>query len=92
MHLAFRKDYYDENSILVVSDHGLQPDTKYSRVAMAWLKYLEEVENITIHSAWNGRELKVGQYRLDGWAEVTNASLTTYPHITSGKVAFEFYG
>ncbi len=92
---AFRMSYMEPQSIAVVSDHGLKPDTQYSMIACIWLEWVMECEAkagnpIKIQYAFNGGERKIGKYHVDGYV-FTFSPLCTYPGC-SGNIAFEFNG
>ncbi len=96
VHLAYRKDFVQQDSIAVVSDHGLQPETHTSAKANAWFAWLMKQcdGRIQIQCALNGKEKKVGKYRLDGFVEIPSWSqmrIPGYPFHT-GKIDLEFNG
>ncbi len=93
-HLAFRKNYLKPDSILVLSDHGLQPETHYLAMANGWLAWIMQKDQVEIQCALNGKERKVGSCHLDGYLGTNQGEFplrASYPSAT-GYVAFEFYG
>ncbi len=95
VHLAFRKEYLQEDSLVVVSDHGLQPETHTSAKANAWLAFLMKKSNgLEIQCALNGKEKTVDRFCLDGYVELSESDsirLCGRPFLT-GKIALEFNG
>ncbi len=92
---AFRMNYMPPQSILVISDHGLKPESQYSMIACAWLEWVmlceaEAGNPINIQYALNGGEHKVGPYTIDGFYD-SPRFLKAHPDYR-GKIAFEFYG
>ncbi len=93
-HLAFRKHYLKPDTLVVVSDHGLQPQTQCSAIADGWLAWIMHQEKVHIQCALNGTEKRVGPYKLDGCMGTEDGQFPlemTYPRAT-GYIAFEFYG
>ncbi len=95
VHLAYRKEFLEEDSVVVVSDHGLQPETQTSAKANAWLAWLMKKSNgLHIQCILNGKEKVMGRYRLDGFVQISEKdSVRLYGHpFLTGKIVLEFNG
>ncbi|XP_075784357.1 uncharacterized protein LOC106731428 [Pelodiscus sinensis] len=55
---------------LLPLDNYHNQQKRYSTLAIQWLLYVSHTENLYIQHALQDRELKVGSYFLDGYAEV----------------------
>ena len=78
-HYIFRKKFLKPESIGIIPDNGYHPEDKASVKSLMWLKYLSESNNIQIRHSKNFGEVRVGNYKIDGYSEEIN----TY---------FEFHG
>ena len=70
-HEVFRTNFLKEDTIAVFQ-HERQLKTKQSNMAVKWLSYVMEKEDIHIQHVRNGGEKRVGRYSLDGYCEETN--------------------
>ncbi len=77
--LVYRTNFLDEDTIAVISPHCYRPDGKQSVMALKWLWYTAEKNEIYIQHIRNAGENHVGNYLLDGYHEQTNT-------------AYEFHG
>ena len=77
--LVYRTNFLDEDTIAVITPHGYRSDGKQSVMALKWLSYTAEKNEIYIQHIRNGGERRVGNYLLDGYHEETNT-------------AYEFHG
>ena len=76
--LVFRTNFLKENTIAILPSHGYHPKIKQSIMALKWLSYISEKNDIYIQHKRNG-EKSVGRYFLDGYDDETNT-------------AYEFHG
>ena len=72
--LVYRTNFLDEDTIAVISPHGYRPDGKQSFMALKWLSYTAEKNEIYILHIRNAVEKRVGNYLLDGYHEETNTA------------------
>ena len=72
-HEVYRTNYLKEDTIAVFQ-HDRQLKTKQSNMAVKWLSYVMEKEDIHIQHVRNGGEKRVGRYLLDGYCEETNTA------------------
>ena len=70
---VYRTNFLKENTIAVFQ-HDRQLKTKQSNMAVKWLSYVMEKEDIHIQHVRNGGEKRVGRYSLDGYCEETNTA------------------
>ena len=70
--LVFRTNFLEKDTIAVIPPHGYDPENNQSVLARKWLSYTAEKENIPIRHAYNGGEVRVGPYLLDGYDDETN--------------------
>jgi hypothetical protein len=77
--LVFRTNFLRENTIAILPPHGYHPGTKQSNIALKWLSYTAERNDIYIRHKRNGGEKSVGHYSLDGYDGET-------------RTAYEFHG
>ena len=70
--LVFRKNFLKENTIAIIPPHGYRPKDKQSILALKWLSYTAEKNNIYIQHARNAGEKRVGNYLLDGYHQESN--------------------
>ena len=72
-HEVYRTNFLKEDTIAVFQ-HDRQLKTKQSNMAVKWLSYVMEKEDIHIQHVRNGGEKRVGRYSLDGYCEETNTA------------------
>ncbi|XP_028411614.1 uncharacterized protein LOC114534373 [Dendronephthya gigantea] len=72
--LVFRKNFLKENTIAIIPPHGYRPKDKQSILALKWLTYTAEKNDIYIQHSRNAGERRVGTYLLDGYHEETNTA------------------
>ena len=72
-HEVYRTNYLKEDTIAIFQ-HERQLKTKQSNMAVKWLSYVMEKEDIHIQHVRNGGEKRVGRYSLDGYCEETNTA------------------
>ena len=77
--LVYCTNFLKEETIAIIPPHGYHPKTKQSNIALRWLSYTAEKNEICIEHKRNGGERRVGDYSLDGYHEETNT-------------AYEFHG
>ncbi|XP_028517608.1 uncharacterized protein LOC110247906 [Exaiptasia diaphana] len=70
--LVFRKNFLQPNTIAIIPPLGYRPQDKQSAIALKWLSYVSEKENIYIRHARNTGEQRIGPYRVDGFHEGSN--------------------
>jgi hypothetical protein len=79
----FRSKFMTEDSIGIIPLNGYRLRDMQSAVALTWL-YTEEVKRGTpIDHAGNGRERKIGKFKVDGYYRDVNSQL---------ELVFEFLG
>ena len=67
-HEVYRTNFLKKDTIAVFQ-HDRQLKTKQSNMAVKWLSYKMEKEDIHIQHVRNGGEKRVGRYSLDGYCE-----------------------
>ena len=72
-HQVYRTNFLKKDTIAVFS-HDRQLKTKQSNVAVKWLSYIMEEEDIHIQHVRNGGEKRFGNYSLDGYCEETHTA------------------
>ncbi|XP_052129503.1 uncharacterized protein LOC127750891 [Frankliniella occidentalis] len=77
--LSFQANFLPAEKIALMPQGGYFAADMQSKVALEWLQWTSHTLQIPIQHAGNGREAKVGPYKLDGLYEPQ-------------KRAFEFYG
>ena len=65
MHI-FRKRFLKKETIAIVPNGGYRTEEMQSAIAIKWLKWLSESEDLEIQHARNGREVKILNYKVDG--------------------------
>ena len=63
-----------KKDIIAVFNHDRQLKIKQSNVAVKWLSYISEKEDICIQHVRNGGEKPFGNYSLDGYCEETHTA------------------
>ena len=79
---VFRRNFLQEDTIALIPAQGYSPEEKQSAVARQWLEWVAYSENIDVRHAFNGGEIIVDNYKLDGFYECADGT----------KVALEFHG
>ena len=72
-HRVYRTSFMKEDSIAVFQ-HDRQLKMKQSNIAVKWLSYEMERNDIHIQHVKNGGEKRVGKYSLDGYCEERNTA------------------
>ena len=72
-HEVYRTNYLKKDSIAVFQ-HDRQLKMKQSNMAIKWLSYEMESEDIYIQHVRNGGEKRIGKYSLDGYCEEYHAA------------------
>ena len=67
-HEVYRTNFLKEDTIAIFT-HDRQLKTKQSNMAVKWLSYVSEKQDIHIQHVKNGGEKRVGLYSLDGYCE-----------------------
>ena len=70
---VYRTNFLEEDTIAIFSNDR-QWKIKQSNVAVTWLSYISEKEDLYIKHVRNGGEKRVGPYSLDGYCEETNTA------------------
>ena len=83
--LVFRTNFLKENTIAILPPHGYHPGTKQSNIALKWLSYTAERNDIYIQHKRNGGEKTVGHYSLDGYNGETQTAYELYGCFWHGK-------
>ena len=83
--LVFRTNFLKENSTAILPSHGYHPKIKQSNMALKWLSYIAEKDDIHIQHKRNGGEKSVGRYSLDGYDEETNTAYEFHGCFWHGK-------
>ena len=71
-HYIYRTILMEPESIAIIPENGYHCNEKTSRKAFQWLKFMSESLKINIQHAKNKGELKLGNYRIDGYHEESN--------------------
>ena len=72
-HQVYRTNFLKKDTIAVFNHHR-QLKTKQSNMAVKWLSYIMEKEDIHIQHMRNGGEKRFGRYSLDGYCEETHTA------------------
>ena len=72
-HEVYRTNFLKEDTIAIFT-HDRQLKTKQSNMAVKWLSYVMEKEDIHIQHVRNGGEKRVRRYSLDGYCEETHTA------------------
>ena len=70
-HEVYRTNYLEKDTIAVFNNNR-QLKTKQSNIAVKWLSWLAEKNEIDIEHVRNGGEKRIGKYSLDGYCEERN--------------------
>ena len=81
---VYRTNFLEKDTIAVFNNHR-QWKIKQSNVAVTWLSYISEKEDLYIQHVRNGGEKRVGHYSLDGYCEETNTAYEFQGCIWHGK-------
>ena len=87
--LVYRTNYLEEDTIATIPPHGYTPENKQSLLALKWLSYTAERDEIYIQHARNGGEKRVGRYLLDGYHEEAHTAYEIHGCFWHGM--FELY-
>jgi len=74
---VFRKLFLQPKTIGIIPYNGYRGTDKQSTMAIKWLQWLSEKDNLEIRHKLNGGEVKIGPFKVDG---------------LSGNTIYEFYG
>jgi hypothetical protein len=83
--LVFRTNFLKEITIAILPPHGYHPGIKQSNIALKWLSYTAEKNDVYIQHKRNGGEKTVGQYSLDGYDEETHTAYEFHGCFWHGK-------
>ena len=67
----YRRNFMPEKSIAIIPEYGLNLGRNHSHKQLLWLKYISVKDNIYIRHCKNGGEMKIGNYYLDGYDELS---------------------
>ena len=70
---VYRTNFLEKDTIAIFSNDR-QWKIKQSNVAVTWLSYISEKEDLYIKHVRNGGEKRVGLYSLDGYCQETNTA------------------
>ena len=70
---VYRTNFLEKDTIAIFSNDR-QWKIKQSNVAVTWLSYISEKEDLYIKHVRNGGEKRVGPYSLDGYCQETNTA------------------
>ena len=70
--LVFRKNFLRERSIAIIPPHGYRPQDKQSVIALKWLAYTAQLNDLSIRHSRNFGEQRIGKYRVDGYHQESN--------------------
>ena len=70
---VYRTNFLKKDTIAVFNNDR-QWKIKQSNVAVTWLSYISEKEDLYVQHVRNGGEKRVGRYSLDGYCEETNTA------------------
>ena len=70
---VYRTNFLKKDTIAVFN-HDRQLKTKQSNVAVKWLSYISEKEDLCIQHVRNGGEKRFSNYSLDGYCEETHTA------------------
>ena len=70
---VYRTNFLKKDTIAIFNNHR-QWKIKQSNVAVTWLSYISEKEDLYIQHVRNGGEKRVAPYSLDGYCEETNTA------------------
>jgi hypothetical protein len=82
---VFRTNFLKENTIAILPPHGYHPGIKQSNIALKWLSYTAEKNDVYIQHKRNGGEKTVGPYSLDGYDEETHTAYEFHGCFWHGK-------
>jgi hypothetical protein len=72
--LVYRTNFQQKDTIAIIPPHGYHPKVKQSNIALKWLSYTAEKNDIFVQHKRSGVEKCVGRYFLDGYHEETNTA------------------
>ena len=71
-HYIYTTSLMEPETIAIIPENNYHGNEKTSRKAQIWLKYISEKHRIYIQHSKNIGELKLGNYRIDGYHKETN--------------------
>ena len=71
-HYIYTTSLMEPETIAIIPENGYHGNEKTSRKAQIWMKYISEKYKIDIQHAKNKGELKIGNFRIDGYHSETN--------------------
>ena len=75
--IVFRQKFLKKDQIGIILPGGYRHNEMQSIIALKWLKWVAEKEDLQIQHAGNGVEKQIGKYKVDGFYD--------------NKVSFCFY-
>jgi hypothetical protein len=78
-HYIYRTKLMEPETIAILPENGYNGNSKTSKKAMMWLKYMAESKRINIQHAKNMGEFEIGNFKVDGYDSASNT-------------AYEFHG
>ena len=76
---TFRTLFMKNQSMALINENGFNPTNQYSKKQIEWIQYTAEKEGVQIRHCLNGREFKIGKYKVDGYCE-------------ENRTVYEFHG
>ena len=62
----YRSRFLPEDTIGIVPSGGYRKADRQSIIAIIWLQWISELEDISIQHARNGGEVNISRYKVDG--------------------------
>ena len=78
--LVFRARFLQSDTIGLIPAQGYCPEEKQSKKALKWLEYVTRAEHVQIKHARNGGEVKIGNYKVDGYYETSDKRIVLEYH------------
>jgi hypothetical protein len=66
---VFRKLFLKPDTIGIIPFNGYQKDENQSAIALKWIKWISHKDSLYIRHKLNGGEVKIGEYKVDGYCE-----------------------
>ena len=80
--LVFRTKFMEPNTIALIPPGGYQQGDNQSIVALKWMRWISEKENIRIQHARNGGEVTIKvndkSYKVDGYSEANGKKVCIF--------------